>query len=216
MIKAVIYDMDDLMVNSYSLHAEVDQQFVKKFNHDLSELTEELKVKFVGMRVIDICNELVRIFNLDIDPKDFFNKRNELFLEIARTKLKAMPGLVESLRLFKANNFSLALASSAVKPYINLVLDKFNIRNYFNAIVSGDDVDNGKPHPETYLTAAQKLGLKYIETLKLLKEANFLVSGKVLLAASLLLKITRLPSITGDSIINFSPTTSFGKTACCL
>ncbi len=74
-----------------------------------------------------------------------------------------MPGLIYSLEFFKSKGMKIALASSGTEEYIQIVLDKFSIRNYFNVIVSGNDVKKGKPDPETYAIAVKKLNLKPVE-----------------------------------------------------
>jgi len=160
MIKAIIYDMDDLMVNSDPLHAIAWERLLKNFNHKFSDLPEELRSKFTGMRVIDICKEIIDTLELNTDLESFYNKRIQLFLEIIKNELEAMPGLIESLKLFKSNNFKIALASSGAKQYIDLVLERFNISQYFDVIISGDCVQTGKPDPETYIVASEKLGYR--------------------------------------------------------
>ncbi len=178
MIKAAIYDLDDLMVNSYALHTGVDRRLLKDLNYRFSDLPIELKSNFVGKRVKDIWQEIFSYLKLDIDLETFYEKRMRLFLEVARNELEIMPGLVESLKLFKLYNYKIALASSAIKPYINLVLDKFGLRDYFGVIVSGDSVKIGKPHPETYLVASEKLGYRPEECVVLEDAKNGIESAK--------------------------------------
>jgi len=179
MIKAIIYDMDDLMVNSDPLHALAWEELLADFNHKFSDLPEELRSKFIGRRVIDICKEIIHTLDLDANLEEFYEKRIAIFLELVRNELKAMPGLVESLKLFKAGGFKIALASSGAKQYIKLVLDRFEIKDYFDVIVSGDDVNIGKPHPETYTVACKKLGFNPEECLVLEDAKNGIESAKV-------------------------------------
>lgn len=160
MIKAIIYDMDDLMVKSHPLHVRATDELLKEFNHKSSDIPSEIRSSFVGRRVRDISQEIIHTLKLDIKVESFIKKRSEHFLVLVKKELVTMPGLIESLELFKSNNCKIALASSGTKQYINLVLDKFNIRNYYDVIVSGEDVTFGKPHPETYLVASEQLGLK--------------------------------------------------------
>ena len=165
MIKAVIYDMDDLMVNSNPLHILAWERLLKDYNHKFSDIPEEIRSKFVGMRVIDICKEIISTLKIDSNLEPFYNKRIQLFLDIVKNELEAMPGLIKSLELFKSNNFKIALGSSGAKQYVNLVLDRFNIREYFDVIISGDCVSIGKPHPETYLVGSKKLNCNLVITL---------------------------------------------------
>lgn len=167
MIKAAIYDMDDLMIKSDPLHAMAWEKVLEEFNHKFSDMPEAQRSRFIGMRVIDICKDIIEELKLDIDLESFYKKRIEIFLDIVKNDLETMPGLLRSLELFKQNDYSIALASSGADQYISLVLDRFEIRSYFNTVVSGDCVNIGKPHPETYIVAAKKLGCKPAECLVL-------------------------------------------------
>jgi len=177
MIKAIIYDMDDLMVNSDPLHTIAWEKLLKKFDKKFSDIPEELKAKFIGIRVIDTCKKIIEIFNLNTDLNSFYDERIKIFLEIVKSELETMPGLIESLKLFKANKFKIALASSGAKEYIHLVLDKFSIGEYFDVIVSGDCVSIGKPDPETYLVASKKLGLEPMECVVLEDSQNGIIAA---------------------------------------
>ncbi|MDD4901413.1 MAG: HAD family phosphatase [Patescibacteria group bacterium] len=178
MIKAIIYDMDDLMVNSHPLHALATERLLESFNRRFMDLPENLRSKFVGMRVIDICKEIIKEFKLSIDLEAFYKQRSQLFMDLVKDELKILPGLTTSLKLFKNNDYRIALASSAVQEYINLVLDKFNLRNYFDVIVSGDSIKFGKPNPETYSLASKKLGCQPAECLVLEDAENGIISAK--------------------------------------
>ncbi len=167
MIKAVIYDMDDLMVNSDPIHAMAWEKLLLNYNHNFFELSEETRAWYIWMRVIDICEMIIKELNIDVNLDIFYQKRNEIFLDLIKDNLEAMPWLIESLKLFKDNNLKIALASSWAKNYIELVLERFDIAEYYDVIVSWDDVNIWKPHPETYTVAAQKLWLKPEECLVL-------------------------------------------------
>ncbi len=167
MIKAIIYDLDDLMVNSDPLHTETWEIILKESGYKFSELSEKLRSKFIGMRVKDISKEIIKELKLNVDFDYFCKERIRIFLKLVKEKLEAMPGLIYSLNLFKEGGFKVAIASSGAKEYIKLVLERFDISHYFDAIVSGDDVKIGKPSPETYIIACKKLNLKPEECLVL-------------------------------------------------
>ena len=78
-----------------------------------------------------------------------------------------MPGLNESLSYYRQKEFKIALASSGTKKYIEMVLDRFKIKDYFDVVISGDHVKHGKPHPEVYEIALEKLGVKPSESVVL-------------------------------------------------
>ena len=177
MIKAIIFDMDDLIVNSDPLHSIAWERVLSDFGKSFDDIPSNKKSKFIGMRVIDICKEIINILGLDIDLNTFYEKRTKVFLEIVKSELELMPGLLESLELFSSNDYKIALASSGAKKYIDLVLDKFNIRKYFDIIVSGDNVSIGKPHPETYIVASKMLNLKAEECVVLEDAENGIISA---------------------------------------
>ena len=78
-------------------------------------------------------------------------------------ELKLMPGLNEFLESAYQNGIPMAVASAAIPFNIDFVLDNLNIRHYFKAIVSADDVTISKPHPETFLKAAGLLNTEPAE-----------------------------------------------------
>src|SRR3989344_6371115 len=167
MLKAVIYDLDDLMVNSHLLHFKAWELLLKKYNYSYRDLPKEYHAKFIGARVIDIAKVIKKTLKIKIDLKVLYKERMEIFIKLVKERLEAMPGLLYSLKLIRTNNFKIAVASSGTKEYINIVLDKFGIKDYFDAVVSGDDVKKGKPNPETFIVACKKLNLKAKECLVL-------------------------------------------------
>lgn len=160
MISAIIYDLDDTMVNSDPLHERAWEELLKDHGHDFRSLPEELRSNFIGRRVIDITHELVDYLNIKANKNDLYEKRIELFIKIVENELEPLPGLLESLERFKSLGFKLAVASSGAKRYVELVLKKFDIGRYFDAIITGDDVQIGKPHPDAYLITAKKMHVK--------------------------------------------------------
>lgn len=178
MIKAIIYDLDDLMVNSIALHIKAWDILFSEYHVKISDLPPDLSSHFMGMRISDVLKEMINYFNLEVDYQTLYQKRQEIFLQLVAEKLEILPGLIESLHLFKDNQIKIALASSGTTKYINLVLKKFRLSKYFNVIISGDDVKNGKPDPETYLIACQKLGLKPEECLVLEDATNGIEAAK--------------------------------------
>jgi len=141
MIKGIIYDLDDLMVNSHPLHVQATEAVLEKFGHSFDELPEKLKSSFVGMRVIDILEETIEYLKIDVSLENFYQERNNIFLKLVEERLQALPGLEKSLKLFKKNGYPIAVASSVSTRYIDLVLKKFDIADYFTLVISGDDVE---------------------------------------------------------------------------
>lgn len=118
---------------------------------------EEVKPQMYGKNP----EVLVRMFGPDRFTLD---EMNRLSLEKERKyqleflpHLKLLPGLDEFLQRAHQQGIPMAIGSAAIPFNIDFVLDNLNIRHYFKAIVSADDVVLSKPHPETYLKAAEIL-----------------------------------------------------------
>jgi len=71
-----------------------------------------------------------------------------------------MPGAINSIHRFRDAGYRLAIGTSLDASYLNIILRRFNISGLFEAIVTGDQITQGKPHPETYLLVIHKLGLQ--------------------------------------------------------
>lgn len=178
MIKAIIYDMDDLMVNSDGLHDEATLLTLRQAGYDLPVMPEDIRRDSLGRRVIDVLQTMIERFHWPTTAEELDRQRQPVFLNLVRQKLEAMPGLRESLKLFKDAGYKIALASSGVREYIEIVLDKFKVREYFDVIVAGDEVANGKPDPEIYTKAVTKLELKPEECLVLEDADNGIQAAK--------------------------------------
>jgi beta-phosphoglucomutase len=86
-------------------------------------------------------------------------RKEALFRELASGRLTSVPGVLELVRGLRREGFQLAIGSSTIAENIDLVVDHLDIRHEFDALVSGEDVTRGKPDPDIFLLAAQKMAL---------------------------------------------------------
>ncbi len=156
--------MDDLLVDSHRLHVKSIEVIVKEYGYTLDDVPQWLWVESMGKRLIDFLAELVKVLDLKESVEALNHKRSRIFLKLVEDELEPLPGALYSLELLN-NNFKTGLASSGTRKYLDMVMDKFDMRQYFQVVVSGDEVEYGKPHPEVYLTACRKLGLNRNECL---------------------------------------------------
>jgi len=178
MIKGIIYDMDDLMVDSDPLHSLAWNETLNKYGYNFSDIPEDVRSSFIGRKAVDFSKAMVGYFKMDLDYKSFYQEKYRTFLKLVKERLEPMPGLIKSLTLFKKNNYKIALATSGSKEYVDIVMERFQIRSYFDDIISGDDVKIGKPNPESYLLSSKKLGLKTSECLVLEDATKGIESAK--------------------------------------
>lgn len=158
MNKAVIYDMDGVIINSEPLWREA---LIHCFNQVGFDFSQDKCRTTQGMRLI----EVVEYWYADQpwDGKsitdveaDILNKVTELILE----KGIAMKGVNESIALFKNKGYKVALASSSATSLINAVLNKLNLIEAFEIVNSAENLAYGKPHPEIFIKTAQQLETK--------------------------------------------------------
>jgi HAD superfamily hydrolase (TIGR01509 family) len=159
--RGVIYDKDDLMVNSEPLHARAWTGALAnygKFKYE--DVPESIRQRWVGRKETYAAQIMVDEFKLSITAEELLRQKSITFHKLIREEMEAMPGLLDSLDFFKSKGFKIGMATSSNREQIDLVLDKFNIKSYFNVTVCGADVKLGKPDPEIYLLAAKRMELE--------------------------------------------------------
>ena len=154
--KAFLFDLNGTMIDDMDYH-------IKAWYRILNELGANLSIERVKAECYGKNHELLeRIFpgRFSEQEKNKMSIEKETqYQEEFRPHLKLLPGLDVFLEKTKADNIKMAIGSAAIQFNIDFVLDGLNIRHYFNAIVSADDVIESKPNPETYLKCAEQLNI---------------------------------------------------------
>ena len=155
MIKAVIFDMDGLLVDSERVNYEVNKRMFRKFGVNISkeEFIKEWIIKGTG------SDEAIKRHKMKIPYEKFKSIKKDLQIRLIREKLKTKPHAKETLKRLK-KEYRLALATHEHKHNVFEVLKKFRLANYFDAILTREDVKRRKPNPDIFLTAAKKLKVK--------------------------------------------------------
>jgi len=159
MISALIFDMDDLIVDTSKQHFDAYYFALKKFGIKNPKIPDDMKRSIYGMRISEIMELLAKHFNIK-NVKKFTRVRNEYFMNLVKNGIKPMPGLFDLVDFIKHAGLKRALATSGLKKYAEDVMRQLNLSDFFDASVTGDEVKNPKPAPDTFLIAAQKLGAK--------------------------------------------------------
>lgn len=143
------------MVNNMEFHKTAWKQILKKLGLSLTD--EQVKPHLFGTN----AEIYMRIFGDVFKPEEIdqnSEEKEQTYRDIYKPHLKLVDGLSTLLDNLKADGrFKLAIGTSAPKKNVDFVLDGLNIRSHFQVVVTADDVVNGKPHPETFLKAAELL-----------------------------------------------------------
>lgn len=159
MLKAVLFDMDGVIVDTEPLHRKAYFKMFKDVNVDVSD---SLYNSFTGQSTINICKKLCDEFKLDLEPKELVQIKRNHFKLLFDTddSLQLLQGVRELIEDYVANGLTLVLASSASMPNIDRIFDRFDLNQYFKAKVSGADLKQSKPHPEIFEKAARLAGFE--------------------------------------------------------
>lgn len=197
MIKAVIYDMDGVIIDSEPLWREA---IIFTFNNVGLDFNEDLCRITQGMRLIEVVE-----YWYDKTPwngktveeveASLLKKVTELIIE----KGVKMDGVTSSLNHFKAKGYKIALASSSALSLINTVLSQLNIENEFEVVNSAEHLDYGKPHPEIFIKTATQLKVKPMDCLVI--EDSF---HGVLAAKAAVMKVITIPESKYHNDTRFS------------
>ncbi len=157
MIKAVLYDLDGLMVDSEAIHGEASEKALNGYGHSLEDLPSELRRNFYGKRVVDIAGEIIDCLKLPVAPEQWAGERLKIFMRLIEKGISLMPGVEQSLEFFDGRGMKKAVVSSGDRQYVERLLEITGVTGVFDAVITGDDVATGKPDPQCFLIGARAL-----------------------------------------------------------
>jgi beta-phosphoglucomutase len=153
-LQSLIFDLDGVLVDTVSAHYESWDRVFTRYGHEFGPRIYREKID--GTR----RNDAVRAIMRDAPPdlvKEAGDLKNRIYLELIDAgKFGVFESSVRFVRQCQNLGFRLATASSSSN--VRYILGKAGILDAFSVVLGGDDVANGKPHPEVFLTAAGKLG----------------------------------------------------------
>lgn len=179
-VKAVIFDMDGLMIDTEPVGKMLVKKSHEKFGYDVSE---EMFSHLIGSNEQSAKNYYESVFGKDYPYYDIKAYRDELRKEyFSSHKLEVKKGLYDFLAYLKDKGIKMAVASSTRYERVVSNLKEVEVYDYFDVIVGGDQVENGKPAPDIFLKAASMLGVNNDEAVVLEDSKNGILaaySGKI-------------------------------------
>lgn len=175
MIKAVIFDMDGVMIDSEPLWEKTERILLARRS---IEYTPTYRDQIVGLNQKDSGKLLVDTFELNEEVQAIIDERVDILTGIYEKELEVVAELIPLLDELMDSKFKLAVASSSPMRVIDFVLDMLSLHKYFPIVVSGECTDDGKPHPAIYLHTAEKLEVEPSECVAIEDSINGVKSAK--------------------------------------
>jgi mannitol-1-/sugar-/sorbitol-6-/2-deoxyglucose-6-phosphatase len=175
-LRAVIFDMDGLLVDSEPLWAEAADEVFKLYG---VSLTHEQYITTTGLRTREFVQWWFRHFKIG-DEELSRAEKNIITRVLDKVKYKArvLPGVDHIFDFFYRKQFKIGLASSSPLELIELVVEMSGISKFLHAVSSAEDLPYGKPHPQVYLNCAEALGVDPSECICFEDSFNGMIAAK--------------------------------------
>ena len=165
MIKAIIFDMDGLMIDSERVTFECYQEILKGMNLTMDE---EFYKTLLGKPLKGIYQRFYDVYGNDFPIEDVIKDVHDLMAKRFETEgVPIKTGLKSLLEYLKENNYKTIVATSSNRDRVDTILSQAQITDYFDDSICGDEVTKGKPNPEVFLKSCQKLGVNVDEAIVL-------------------------------------------------
>lgn len=153
-----IFDWDGVIIDSGKLHEQSWKQLAQELGRTIAP---DSFLRGFGMKSARIIEEIHCWATEPTEVASLTNRKEALYRElVARSEITALPGVVEWLQRLREANVPCAVASSTHRANIDVVLERIGLKEAFRVIVSAEDVVRGKPNPEVFLKAAERLGVE--------------------------------------------------------
>ncbi|HUG93754.1 MAG TPA: HAD family phosphatase, partial [Planctomycetaceae bacterium] len=163
-IRAVVFDLDGLMFNTEELFNHAGRELLRRRGLVMSH---ELLTQMMGRRPHEAFTVLVDTLGLSETVEELLAESVVIFNEYRAERLAPMPGLFETLAAIERRGLPKGVATSSPRRYLEEILGQYELLERFHLTLTAEDVTHGKPHPEIYLTAAERLGIAPAEMLVL-------------------------------------------------
>lgn len=163
-IRAVVFDFDGLMFNTEEIFNLSGRELLRRRG---KEMTPALLGMMMGRRSDEAFPMMIEALGLTESPEELRAEERAIFHGLLWSHVAPMPGLFELLAHIDGRALPKGVATSSRRPYIESLLVKFELMHRFDVVLTSEDVSQGKPHPEIYLTAAARIGVEPCEMLVL-------------------------------------------------
>ena len=171
-----IFDMDGVLIDSEPFWRIAEKGI---FRGEGVDITDAMCLDVQGMKAEHVVAKWVAMFpGLKYSVQEYTRRIQDGVYQLICERGRVMDGIIESLEFFKARGCRILVASASSYRLINAVVDKLGIRHYFDVLHSSEDEKLGKPHPDVFLHAAQRVGACPGECIVIEDSGNGVRAGK--------------------------------------
>src|SRR6184192_207064 len=154
--RAVIFDLDGVLADSEPWWNEIDAKLLAQYG---VRYRSEYHRNVLGVSYRLAVEFFKKAFGLSVSTDELIQRRGEIATEFFANRVGLFPSAKEVLQELRRMNLRLAVATSSVSASARPFLDRHQLTAFFDVIVTGDEIEHGKPHPDIYLRAAAKLNV---------------------------------------------------------
>lgn len=191
-IDSVIFDFDGTVVDSERNYYEADRLLMAKYGVDF---TFEMKKEFIGRGNTVMMEELNRRYNLPVTVEEMAKEKNKLYLELALKNTPIYPEMLKFIQMLVRDGITVALASGTSSSVLNRLVYHLKLQQYFDAVISSDDVGKSKPEPDIFLEAAKRIHTAP-ENCLVVEDSAFGIQAGLLAG----MQVMAVPYITGEPL----------------
>ena len=175
MIEAVIFDMDGVISDTEHLHTKANNAALEEIGITISKQERD---RYVGIPTKHSFKKILREHNKTLDIAALMKINNEKLRKLIVEEMKPIDGAVDLINSARNAGYKTAVVSSTEIELIEFILERIGVKDRFDRIVSGSDLDNPKPAPDVFLIAAKELGIDPKECLVIEDSANGVSAAK--------------------------------------
>lgn len=196
-LRAILFDLDGVLVDAKDWHYEALNKALSEFGHEISR-DDHLNI-YDGLPTKKKLELLSKIKGLALHHHEAICQLKQKYtVEQIVVKCKPRSSHETAIRQLKMDGYKLAVCSNSIRQSVELMLEKSHIKQYFDLILSNQDVVHPKPNPEIYLTCMRKLSVSPDETLILEDNENGIQAA--LASGAHLMRIDSIEEVHYDNI----------------
>ncbi len=201
MIKAVIFDMNGVIINDETIHELAFNRSL--VTHGIRVSHEEYQKCCAGKTDRVGFETIAKEKNLNFDIDQAIHDKDQSYFQLFPANKKTYPGVIELIKSLK-DKYKLAVCSGSVQREVEMILKEFDIFDCFKVVISAENVTRSKPDPEPYLLAAQRLGVLAEECVAIEDSPSGIAAAKAAGMKCIAITTTHEPSSlqSADSIVD--------------